>query len=128
VEKVKLLLNGSHLAPQGESHHVITGMTTWSSWNTAPRETQSPPICRVKCRSDFATLSPVLLQKQPAVILLLGRTLASWSLAIDERGGHEDLCGLGRWNVIPYVHGRTGLYCSSLSYRCEPEPFLFSDP
>jgi hypothetical protein len=23
-----------------------------------------------------------------------------------EHGGYEDLCGLGRWSVIPYVHGR----------------------
>jgi hypothetical protein len=48
------------------------------------------------------------------VVLLLGRALASWSLAMDERGGHEDLRGSGRWSVIPYVHGRTELYCSSL--------------
>jgi hypothetical protein len=40
------------------------------------------------CRSGFTTLTPVLLQEQPTVILLLGRDLASWSLAIDERGGH----------------------------------------
>jgi hypothetical protein len=33
--------------------------------------------------------------------------LVSWSLAMDERGGHEDLCGSGRRNVIPYVHERT---------------------
>jgi hypothetical protein len=41
-EKVKLLVNGSHLAPQGESRNIIMGMTTWSSRNTAPRETPSP--------------------------------------------------------------------------------------
>jgi hypothetical protein len=60
------------------------------------------------------------------VVLLLGRDLASWSLAIDECGGHEDLRGLGHRSVIPYVHRRSGLYCSSLSCLCEPEPF--SDP
>jgi hypothetical protein len=49
------------------------------------------------------------------VVLLLERTLISWSLAMDERGGHEDLCGSDRWNVIPYVHERTELYCSSTS-------------
>jgi hypothetical protein len=44
------------------------------------------------------------------VVLLLERSLVSWSLAMDERGGHEDLRGLGRQSVIPYVHGRTELY------------------
>jgi hypothetical protein len=70
------------------------------------------------------TLSPVLPQEQPVVVLLWGRALASWSLAVDKRGGHEDLRGLGRWSVIPYVHGRTELYCSSLPCL---SPF-FSDP
>jgi hypothetical protein len=58
------------------------------------------------------------------VVLLLGRALASWSLAIDEYSGYEDLRDSGRWSVIPYVHGRTGLYCSSLPCLCEPEPFF----
>jgi hypothetical protein len=66
------------------------------------------------CRSGFTTLLQMLLQEQSTVVLLWGRTLASWSLAIDERGGHEDLCGSGHWSVIPYVHGRTEFYCSSL--------------
>jgi hypothetical protein len=57
----------------------------------------------------------VLLQEQPAVVLLLERALVSWSVAMDERGGHEDLRGSGRRNVISYVHGRTELYCSNLS-------------
>jgi hypothetical protein len=48
------------------------------------------------------------------VVLLLERALISWSLAMDERCGYEDLCGLGHRSVIPYVHGRTKLYCSSL--------------
>jgi hypothetical protein len=69
------------------------------------------------------TLSPVPLQEQPAVILLLEGALVSWSLAMDERGGHEDLRGSGRRSIIPYVHGRTELYCSSLY-----EPELFPDP
>jgi hypothetical protein len=59
------------------------------------------------------------------VVLLWGRHLASWLLAMDEYSGHEGLRGLGRWSVIPYVHGRTELYCSSLY---EPESFLFSTP
>jgi hypothetical protein len=47
--------------------------------------------------------------------------LVSWSLAMDERGGHEDLCGSGHQSVIPYVYKRTELYCSSLPFRppCE---------
>jgi hypothetical protein len=54
------------------------------------------------------------------VVFLLERGLVSWSLAMDECGGHEDLCGSGRRSVIPYVHGRTELYCSSLSYLSLP--------
>jgi hypothetical protein len=56
----------------------------------------------------------VLLQEQPAVVLLLEEAFVSWSLAINERGGHKDLHGSGRRNVIPYVHRRIELYCSSL--------------
>jgi hypothetical protein len=51
---------------------------------------------------------------------LLEGALVFWSLAMNERGGHEDLRGSGRRSVIPYVHGRTELYCSNLY---EPEPF-----
>jgi hypothetical protein len=40
---------------------------------------------------------------------------------MDERGGHEDLRGSGRRSVIPYVHGRTELYCSRLP--CLSLPF-----
>jgi hypothetical protein len=60
------------------------------------------------------------------VILLLEGVLVSWSLAIDERSGHKDLCGSDRWSVISYIYGRTGLYCSSLPWLCEPELYLFS--
>jgi hypothetical protein len=56
------------------------------------------------------------------MILLLEGALVSWSLAMDERGGHEDLRGTDHQSVIPYIHGRTKLYCSSMY---EPEPFLF---
>jgi hypothetical protein len=59
------------------------------------------------------------------VVLLWGRHLASLSLALDEHIGHEDLRGLGRRSVIPYIHGRTELYCSNLY---EHEPFLFPTP
>jgi hypothetical protein len=60
------------------------------------------------------TLPPVPLQEQPAVVLLLEGALVSWSLAMDERGRHEDLRGSGHQSLITYVHGRTELYCSSL--------------
>jgi hypothetical protein len=69
------------------------------------------------------TLPPMLLHEQSVMILLWGMCLASWSLALDEHNRHEVLRGLGRQSVIPYVHGRTELYCSSLY---EPDPFLFS--
>jgi hypothetical protein len=58
------------------------------------------------------TLLPEPLQEQPAVVLLWGSSLASWLLALGERGGHGDLRGLGRLSVIPYIHGRTELYCA----------------
>jgi hypothetical protein len=60
------------------------------------------------------TLPPEPLQEQPAVVLLLEGALIAWSLAMDERSGHKDLRDSGRQSVIPYVHGRTRLYCSSL--------------
>jgi hypothetical protein len=66
------------------------------------------------CRSGFTTLPPVLLQEHPVVVLLLERVLVSWSLDIDECGGHADLRGSGRRSVKPYVHERMELYCSSL--------------
>jgi hypothetical protein len=135
---VKLLLNDSHLTPQGESRNVIMGITTWSCRNTAPRETPSPPTRRVKCQSGFTTLPLVLLQEQPVVVLLLEGTLVSWFLAMNERGGHEDLRGSGRRSVIPYVHERTDLYCSNLPCLslpfssalvkwCLSEPFIAQD-
>jgi hypothetical protein len=49
------------------------------------------------------------------VVLLLEEVLVSWSLGMDERGGHKDLRGSGRQCVIPYVHRTFELYCSSLS-------------
>jgi hypothetical protein len=56
------------------------------------------------------------------VVLLLDRDLISWSLAMNERG-HEDLRGSGCRSVIPYVYGRTELYCSSMY---EPESAYLS--
>jgi hypothetical protein len=49
------------------------------------------------------------------VVLLLESALVSWSLVMDERGGHQYLRGLGHRSVTPYIHGRMGLYCSSLA-------------
>jgi hypothetical protein len=87
------------------------------------------------CRSGFTTLPPVLLQKQPIVILLFERDLVSWSLVMDERGRYEDLRGSDRRSVIPYVHGRTivvllkpalpeSAFLSTLVKRHLPEPFI----
>jgi hypothetical protein len=49
------------------------------------------------------------------MVLLLKRALVSWSLAMDEHSEHLDLRGSSHWSVIPYVHGRMELYCSSLA-------------
>jgi hypothetical protein len=57
------------------------------------------------------------------VVLLLEGVLVSWSLAMDEHGGHEDLRGLGRRSVIPYVHGRTRIV---LLKPALPEPAYLS--
>jgi hypothetical protein len=46
------------------------------------------------------------------VVLLWGRPLAFWLLALGERGGHGYLCGSSCLSVIPYVHRRTELYCA----------------
>jgi hypothetical protein len=40
---------------------------------------------------------------------------------MNEYGGYEDLRSSGCWSIIPYVHGRTELYCSSLP--CLSLPF-----
>jgi hypothetical protein len=62
------------------------------------------------------------------VVLLLEGALISWSLAMDEHSGHEDLRDSSRRSVIPYVHGRMELYCSSLSYLSLPFcPSAFTD-
>jgi hypothetical protein len=59
------------------------------------------------------------------MVLLLERALVSWSLVMDERGGHEDLRGSGRRSVIPYVHGRIGVV---LLKSALPEPAFSSAP
>jgi hypothetical protein len=54
-----------------------------------------------------------------------GRPLASWLLALGERGGHDDLRGSGRLSIIPTSTGE--LRCIVLKPAL-PEPFLFFDP
>jgi hypothetical protein len=44
---------------------------------------------------------------------------------MDERSGHQELCGSGRCSVIPYVHRRTELYCIGLPCL---SLFFFPDP
>jgi hypothetical protein len=66
-------------------------------------------------QNGFMTLSSVLLQEQSDVVLLLESVLVSWSSAIDERDEHQDLRGSDCRRVIPYIHGRIELYCSSLA-------------
>jgi hypothetical protein len=89
-----------------------------------------PPAPAPPYQSGFMTLPPVPLQEHPVVVFLLEMALVSWSLAMDERIRHGDLCGSDRRSVIPYVHERTELYCSSLpclslsflSFSCEGAP------
>jgi hypothetical protein len=66
------------------------------------------------CRSDFMTLPSVPLQEQSDVVLLRGRHLASWLLALGERGGHGNLRDSDCLSVIPYIHRRTDLYCAQV--------------
>jgi hypothetical protein len=56
----------------------------------------------------------MLLYEQPVVIVLLEKALISWSLTMDERGGHQDLCDSSHKSVASYVHKRMELYCSRL--------------
>jgi hypothetical protein len=53
----------------------------------------------------------------------MGMILTSWLLALGERGGHDDLRGSDRLSVIPYVHGRTELYCTQ-TWIAGAFPFL----
>jgi hypothetical protein len=57
------------------------------------------------------------------VVFLLERDFVSWSLAMDEYGGHKDLRGADCRSVIPYVHGRTGVV---LLKHALPEPVFLS--
>ena len=70
-----------------------------------PRTAKCAPYLARKMSKWFTTLSPVPLQKQPAVVLLLEGLRSHKMLVIREYGGHEDLRGSGHQSVIPYVHG-----------------------
>jgi hypothetical protein len=97
----------------------VSRLTTTNRVVLSRISTEISPLSEISfeiCRSGFITIPPVLLPEQPDVVLLLERALVSWSLAMDERSGHEDLHGSGRRSVIPYVHGRTELYCPCLPY------------
>jgi hypothetical protein len=59
----------------------------------------------------FYDTFPGVATVEPTVVLLLEGASVSWSLATDERGRHEDLRDSSRRSVIPYIHGRTELYC-----------------
>jgi hypothetical protein len=59
------------------------------------------------------------------VVVLLEEALVSWSLAMDEHGGHKDLRGSGHQSIIPYIHGRTGVV---LLKPALPEPAFLSAP
>jgi hypothetical protein len=69
-------------------------------------------VYRMLLSKWFCDIFTGAAQKQLAMVLLCGRRLVSWLLALAEREGHEDLRGSGRLTVISYVHGRTELYCA----------------
>jgi hypothetical protein len=73
-----------------------------------PEKHQAPYLARQMSKwfYDISTGAARLLE-QTVVVLLLERALVSWLLAMDEYGGHEDLCGSGRRRVIPYIYRRT---------------------
>jgi hypothetical protein len=86
-------------------------LKTKNQW-LAPQANCFPLPGMSKCRSGFTTLPPEPLSKKPIVVLLWERPIAFWLLALGECGGHGDLHGLDRLSIIPYVHGRTKLYCA----------------
>jgi hypothetical protein len=77
----------------------------------APQANYFPYLVRQMSKWFYDTSTGAALE-QPIVVLLWGRFLASWLLALGERGGHKNLRGSGHLSVIPYVHGRTELYCA----------------
>jgi hypothetical protein len=47
---------------------------------------------------------------------------------MDERGGYEDLRGLDRWSVIPYIQKRTESYYLSLPISPPPLKWCLTEP
>jgi hypothetical protein len=93
---------------RGSPLHGPTFSLFFSRWT---RIVQGSAVALTKWFCDTSTRAA---QEQPVVVLLRGRLLASWVLALGERGGHGDLRGSDRLSVIPYVHGRTELYCAQV--------------
>jgi hypothetical protein len=87
-----------------------------SSFATGPRSRLHPVVREMWCVSKwFYDTSTGAATGAARCCFLLERALISWLLSIDERGGHKDLRGSDCRSIIPYVHGRTELYFSSLS-------------
>jgi hypothetical protein len=65
-----------------------------------------PPSCSSTVLKWFYDTSiGTAPREQPAVVLLLEGLRSHKVLVMRKYGGHEDLRGLGRRSVIPYVHG-----------------------
>jgi hypothetical protein len=121
--KVKLLLNGSHLAPQGESRNVIMGMTTWSSQNTAPRETPNPYLARQISKQFYDTSTGAAIGAAHCGSFVgegFGLLVIGYGRMWTQR-----FTWFGPPERVPYVHRRIVLYCLSLSCLCEHEPSFF---
>jgi hypothetical protein len=84
-----------------------------SSWGRRLRvvealllEKHQAPVPACQMSKWFYDTSTGAAQEQPAVVLLWGRCLASWLLALGERGGDNDLRGSDHLSIILYVHGK----------------------
>jgi hypothetical protein len=87
---------------------------TWSSRSIASRETASPLLGAPNVEVVLRHFHRSRYRSSSLWFFSWRGLLVSWSLAMDERGGHKDLRGSGHRSIIPYIHGRTELYCSSL--------------
>jgi hypothetical protein len=87
-----ILSTGTMLCPV---HWLCSRMTEWFLLKLKP--TRQPRL---------TTVEVVLRHFHQLVVVLLLEGLRSHKvLVIREYGGHDDLRDLGRWSVIPYVHG-----------------------
>jgi hypothetical protein len=94
----------------------------WSSFDSdhGRRRGCSCTVCSAN-RLPWLCCSDSLVAVESGAVccgFLLERALIFWSLAIDERSGHQDLCSLDHQNVTPYVHRRMRFWHCS----CESEP------